>query len=123
MKSMHFFRTSILALGLTIGALSAAPVMAAGKPVVFLNNAEPVSLDPMFTQADANVILSIHETLFRLDNKGEVVPAIAESIKMLDPLNWEIKIRPGLVFHNGEPINADAAVFTFDRAKKLFAAG
>ena len=42
---------------------------------------------------------------------------------MLDPLNWEIKIRPGLTFHNGEPINADAVVFTFDRAKKLFAAG
>ena len=37
--------------------------------------------------------------------------------------NWEIKIRPGLTFHNGEPINADAVVFTFDRAKKLFAAG
>jgi peptide/nickel transport system substrate-binding protein len=123
MKSTHLFRTSILALGLTLGALGAAPVKAAGKPVVFLNNAEPVSLDPMFTQADANVILSIHETLFRLDNKGEVVPAIAESIKMLDPLNWEIKLRPGLVFHNGEAINADAAVFTFDRAKKLFAAG
>ncbi len=32
---------------------------------------------------------------------------------MIDPLNWEIKIRPGLVFQNGEPINADAAIFTF----------
>ena len=77
----------------------------------------------MFTQADANMILSIHETLFRLDNAGKVVPAVAELIKMIDPLNWQIKIRPGLTFHNGEPINADAAVFTFDRAKKLFAAG
>ena len=27
------------------------------------------------------------------------------------------------MFHNGEPINADAVVFTFDRAKKLFDAG
>jgi len=123
MKSMHLFRTSILAFGLALGSLVGAPAMAADKPVVILNNAEPVSLDPMFTQADANVILSIHETLFRLDNAGEVVPAVAESIKMIDPLNWEIKIRPGLVFHNGEPVNADAVVFTFDRAKKLFAAG
>lgn len=123
MKTTHLFKASVLALGLTVAALAGGPVMAEGKPVVFLNNAEPVSLDPMFTQADANVILSIHETLFRLDNKGDVIAALAESIKMIDPLNWEIKIRPGLVFQNGEPINADAAVFTFDRAKKLFAAG
>lgn len=123
MKSKLFFGSTMLALGLTLGAIGSTPALAAGKPVIFLDNKEPVSLDPMFTQADANMILSIHETLFRLDNKGDVVAAIAESIKMLDPLNWEIKLRPGLVFHNDEPINADAAVFTFDRAKKLFAAG
>ena len=83
-----------------------------------LLQAEPGSLDPMFTQSDAHMILSIHETLFRLDNDGKIVPAVAESIKKIDPLNWEIKIRPGLVFHNDEPINADAAVFTFDRAPR-----
>jgi peptide/nickel transport system substrate-binding protein len=118
MKLKTLLRASTLAFGLAAGAL-ALPAFAQGKPVVILEKAEPVSLDPMFTQSDANVILSLHETLFRLDNSGAVVPAIAESIKMLDPLNWEIKLRPGLVFHNGEPINADAAVFTFDRAKKL----
>src|SRR3954463_13970813 len=93
------------------------------KPVVVLQNAEPVSLDPMFTQSDANVILSIHEGLYRLDNDGKIVPAVAESIANVDPLNWTVKIRQGLSFHNGEPINADAVVFTFDRAKKLSAAG
>src|SRR5689334_22605854 len=111
---MRRFRTSMLAIGLAFGMLAAAPSFADSKPIVFLSNAEPVSLDPMFTQADANVIMSIHETLFRLDNEGKIAPAIAESIKQIDPLNWEIKIRPGLVFHNDEPINADAAVFTFD---------
>jgi peptide/nickel transport system substrate-binding protein len=116
-------RASVLAIGLAFGAFAGVQAMAESKPVIFLENAEPVSMDPMFTQSDADVILSIHETLFRLDNQGKIVPAIAESIKMIDPLNWEIKIRPNLVFHNGEPINADAAVFTFDRAKKLFAAG
>ncbi len=114
----------ILTLSAAVSAaFCALPARAADKPVVVLLNAEPVSLDPMFTQADANAILSIHETLFRLDNDGKVVPAVAESIRKLDPLNWEIKIRTGLTFHNGEPINADAVVFTFDRAKKLFAAG
>ncbi|WP_127751668.1 ABC transporter substrate-binding protein [Devosia sp. 1566] len=123
MKPHGLLRTALLALSLSLGAVASSPVMAQSRPVIFLERAEPVSLDPMFTQADANVILSIHETLFRLDNAGEVVPAIAESITMIDPLDWEIKIRPNLVFHNGEPINADAAVFTFDRAKRLFEAG
>ena len=91
---------------------------AAEGPVVVLLQAEPVSLDPMFTQSDAHTIFTIHEGLFRLDNDGKIVPAIAESITNVDPLTWEVKIRQGLEFHNGEPINADAVVFTFDRAQK-----
>jgi peptide/nickel transport system substrate-binding protein len=117
MRPLNLIRAAVLGLAL------AGPALAETKPVVVLLPAEPISMDPMFTQADATVILSIHETLFRLDNTGAVVPAVAESIKMLDPLNFEIKIRPGLTFHNGEPINADAVVFTFDRASKLFAEG
>ncbi len=39
------------------------------QAVIFLNNAEPVSLDPMFTRLTPRH-LSIHETLFRLDNKA-----------------------------------------------------
>ena len=104
-------------------APAATAVLQPQKPVVILLNAEPVSYDNMFTQADADMSLTIHEGLFRLDNDGKIVPAIAESIKNIDPLTWEIKIRQGLVFHNDEPINADAVVFTFDRAQKLFAAG
>ncbi|MBI3496284.1 MAG: ABC transporter substrate-binding protein, partial [Proteobacteria bacterium] len=110
-------------MGLGASALFAPPAAAANKPVVVLVNSEPVNLDPQYSSADSNIMLSIHEGLFRLDNEGRIVPAVAESIKAIDSLTWEIKIRPGLTFHNGEPINADAVVFTFDRAKKLFAAG
>jgi peptide/nickel transport system substrate-binding protein len=123
---MHFrqiFGPSALALGLWAGTLGLAHAQSAQRPAVVLLNAEPVSLDPMFTQSDAHTILSIHEGLFRLDNDGKVVPAVAETIENVDPLNWIIRIRKGLQFHNGEPIDADAVVFTFDRAKKLHAAG
>ena len=115
----------MLLLGLVLVA-SPWPTVGTGaaqEPVVVLLNAEPVSLDPMFTQSDAHMILTIHEGLFRLDNNGAIVPAIAESITNVDPLNWEIKLKQGLEFQNGEAINADAVVFTFDRAKRLFEAG
>jgi ABC-type transport system substrate-binding protein len=123
MKPLHAIQSSVIVLGIAVGALAGAPAFAAGRPVVFLNNAEPDGLDPMFSSASAGIMLSIHETLFRLDNDGKIVPAVAESIRLIDPLTWEIKIRPGLVFHNDEPINADAVVFTLSRAKRLFAAG
>ena len=113
-----------VAAGLAFSGISAASIATAAEgPVVVFLQAEPVSLDPMFTQSDAYTILSIHEGLFRLDNDGKIVPAVAELITNVDPLTWEVKIRQGLAFHNDEPINADAVVFTFDRAKKLFAAG
>ena len=123
MTPVQTARASMLALILSAALAPTAALAADAKPVVVLFSAEPISLDPMFTQADANTTLTIHETLFRLDNEGKIVPAVAESIKMIDPLNWEIKIRPNLTFHNGEPVNADAVVFTFARAKKLFAEG
>jgi peptide/nickel transport system substrate-binding protein len=123
MHFRHIFGPSALALGLLAGTLGLVPAYSAERPAVVLLNAEPVSLDPMFTQSDAHTILSIHEGLFRLDNEGKVVPAVAEAIENVDPLNWIIRIRKGLQFHNGEPINADAVVFTFDRAKKLHSAG
>jgi peptide/nickel transport system substrate-binding protein len=115
----------VMLVGLILLAIAgpASIVRADDKPLVVLLNDEPVSLDPMFTQSDAHMILTIHEGLFRLDNDGKIVPAIAESITNVDPLNWNVKLKQGLVFQNGEPINADAVVFTFDRAKKLFAAG
>src|SRR3954471_6609464 len=113
MKLTRAVQMSVLAIGLALGGLAAAPVLAAPRPVVVLDKVEPDGFDPMFASSNVNIMLSIHETLFRLDNDGKVVPAVAESIKQIDPLNWEIKIRPGLVFHNDEPINADAVVFTF----------
>ena len=118
-------RASLLATTLAglAAPLATSSALAQTKPVVMLFNSEPINLDPMFTQSDANTTLSVFETLFRLDNEGKIVGAVAESIKMIDPLTWDIKIRPGLSFHNGEPLNADAVVFTFKRAKDLFAAG
>src|SRR5215472_3970195 len=82
----------VMLLGLLLAGI-AGPARAAEGPVVVLLNEDPVSLDPMFTQTDAHLILTIHEGLFRLDNDGKIAPAIAESITNVDPLNWDVKIR------------------------------
>ena len=45
MKLIHAIRASMLAFGLVLGAPASGPAIAASNPVIFLSNAEPVSLD------------------------------------------------------------------------------
>jgi len=46
---------------------------------------------------------------------GSHVLDLAESITQLDELTYEIKIKQGVTFHNGDPMTADDVVFTIKR--------
>jgi ABC-type transport system substrate-binding protein len=45
------------------------------------------------------------------------IPGLAESWRTLDEKTWQFKLRPGVVFHNGEPVNATAVKETIDRVR------
>jgi peptide/nickel transport system substrate-binding protein len=46
----------------------------------------------------------------------EVVPGLAESWEVSDDgLTWTFELREGVTFHDGEPWDADAAIFNYDR--------
>ena len=46
----------------------------------------------------------------------EIKPLLAESVKNLNPNTWEVKLRKGVKFHNGEDFNAESVKFTIERA-------
>lgn len=68
---------------------------------------------------DVRATYSIFDTLLRRDFSVEgggaagLKPLLAESWKRLSPTVLEVKLRRGVVFHNGEELTADDVVFTF----------
>jgi peptide/nickel transport system substrate-binding protein len=112
-------RWSIFSLLLFIClALAAAPAAArdAGTLVV-VQEAEPVGLDLMQSsiQTTMSVCYNIHDTLFHPQEDATVLPALAEKWDKVDDLTWKITLRKDAVFHNGEPVNAAAVKFSYDR--------
>jgi len=76
-----------------------------------------VLLDPaLATDADSQMVIgSVYEALFKIQD-GAPVPSLAISaVPSEDGLAYTISLRPGVKFHNGSALNADAVVANFDR--------
>jgi peptide/nickel transport system substrate-binding protein len=106
----------LAALALAPGWVAAAPQ---GK-VVIAQGVDPSTLDAMNQQeTPASVVAThIYDTLVERDQSLKLVPALAAELpKLVTPTAWEIKLRRGVKFHNGEDWNAEAAKYSLERAK------
>ena len=66
----------------------------------------------------------IYDTLFSLDSKLMPKPQMVESYtKSADGLNWTFKLRPGLKFHDGQPVTSKDVVASILRFSKRIPAG
>ena len=79
-------------------------------------NSDARSLDPVITndQTTIRVLRHIYDPLFFWDTDMKVIPMLAESYEMTDPLTWTINLRKGIKFLNGEPFTAEAVKVTYD---------
>jgi peptide/nickel transport system substrate-binding protein len=58
---------------------------------------------------------AVFDTLAAWNTDGEAVPYLAESFTPSDDLrSWTVTLRPGIVFHDGTPLNADAVITSFE---------
>ncbi|MEJ7793050.1 MAG: ABC transporter substrate-binding protein [Gaiellaceae bacterium] len=92
---------------------------AEGGTLVFAGASDPVVLDGALVSdgESIRVITQIFETLVALKpGTTEPVPGLAESWEADDAgTAWTFKIREGVTFHDGEPLDAEAVCFNFDR--------
>src|SRR5499433_2033482 len=79
---------------------------------------DPDILDPTLarTYVGRIVFSSLCDKLFDIDEKLNVVPQLALSHETsADGKAVTIKLRPGVKFHDGEPLDAEAAKFSLER--------
>ncbi|MBC5763112.1 ABC transporter substrate-binding protein [Ramlibacter albus] len=116
-------RRSVLTSSASLAALASLPAFAQSKKdtVVLAMTLEPSpGLDPTGGAASsiAEVTLyNIYETLTKINPDGSVSPLLAESWEVSPDLRtYTFRLRKGVKFSNGEPFNARAVKFSFDRA-------
>jgi peptide/nickel transport system substrate-binding protein len=79
---------------------------------------DPDILDPTLSRTYVGriVFASFCDKLFDIDEKLNIVPQLALSQETsADGKEVTIKLRPGVKFHDGEPLDAEAAKFSIER--------
>ena len=116
-------RRTLLATGSAAVAL-ASPLAALAQnrkdAIVLGMTLEPTGLDPT-TSAAVSIsevtLYNIYETLTKINENGSVTPLLAESWDVSPDLKtYTFRLRKGVKFQNGEPFNAQAVKFSFERA-------
>lgn len=103
----------LLLVGLFVGGSAQV------KTLYWNLNTEPPTLDPALAR-DTTSLLVIHQLFVRLTDynseTGEIVGDLAKSWDVSeDGLKWNFKMREGVIWTDGEPINAYDVVYSMKR--------
>ena len=116
----------MLALVAGVGASarsSAPPALKSGGTLTIALESDPDALDPTLARTFVGrmVFLDMCEKLYDLNAKLQIVPQLAASLPTLsaDKKTVTIKIRKGVLFNDGTPLDAAAVKKSLDRDKTL----
>jgi peptide/nickel transport system substrate-binding protein len=112
---MNFWRKSLLAavvLAASVGSASAQ------KTLKVVMHSDLKIVDPVWTTAyiTRNHGYMIYDTLFAMDEKGEIKPQMVEKYDdSEDKKSFTMTLRDGLVWHDGKPVTAEDCIASIKR--------
>ena len=121
---MRHFRNLVIAAVLAAAPVAAHAETPADTLVIADKIDDVVSLDPAesFEFSGNDALNNVYNTLIEIDPKNleELTPGLAESWSVSDDgKTYTFKIRQGIKFHSGNPVTAEDAAFSLQRAVKL----
>ncbi|KZL28647.1 ABC transporter substrate-binding protein [Pseudovibrio ascidiaceicola] len=115
MIKLHKWLAGTASAMLLMGGIASAEDLTIGL------SSEPSAIDPHYHNLGPNNMIAYHmfDRLIHQNEKQQLQPGLATSWKPINATTWELKLREGVVFHDGNPFNADDVVFSFERAPNV----
>lgn len=118
MKTLNLKLVALVVILLAIQLSTTNLAQQPGGELVFAVNREADMLDLHVgsSRYDLVVAAQIYDTYLLLTEDGKYIPWLAEEVTANENLTaYTIRLRPGVTFHDGTPLNAEAVAFNFDR--------
>lgn len=111
---------AVVALAMTTAAvITVGPVAAEPSGTLTIGwNWDPSTMDSQMHRQRYTQIIShaMRDKLYYQEPPGlGLVPLLAESVTQVDETNYDVKIREGVLFHNGDELTSEDVVYTFER--------
>src|SRR6186713_517991 len=112
---MGVLRKSLLAVAVLAASIGSASAQKTLKGVM---HSDLKIVDPIWTTAyiTRNHGYMIYDTLFAMDEKGEIKPQMVEKYdESADKKTFKFTLREGLVWHDGKPVTAEDCIASIKR--------
>lgn len=109
-------KQTFTAVAVTAALGISAPAWAQSVSIAI--GSEPTTLDPQLRDdgGERAITDNIYETLLQRDNQGVLSPLLAADMPgQVDDTTWEVDLKPGITFTNGEPFDAEAVAYSVSR--------
>ena len=87
------------------------------RELVVAQSGDVSHLDPHLSTHvfEITVTLNLYDNLISRHPDGKLYPGLASEWKLLNPTTWQFKLRPGVKFHNGDPLTSADVKFSIER--------
>ncbi len=111
-------RRALAGAAATLATTRRAQAQSRSRVLRFVPQSDLLGLDPVWTTGFVvrNAAYMTYDTLYATDGAFRVRPQMAEGHERSDDgLQWTVRLRPGLRFHDGEPVRAADCVASIRR--------